>query len=181
MTRIFMPTSEGWEIRSLESERYRLHACGSGVGPQLLPERDPEAAAPHALLLRRREAAEPADAGWALVADRRLRVFVNGEPLVVGLALLRDRDEIRVDGAEPVYLSTERLARVEACERDDAPRCPRCASPIARGELAVRCPGCGVLHHQRADRGCWSYAPKCALCDHASDLEAGLRWTPEEG
>jgi len=178
MSRIFVKSKDGWKTISLDADRFPL------------PARDPvEWSAPRsgwddadaaALLLRVRQGIDGSESSSALVADRRVRALVNGEPIATGMALLRDRDELRMGGAEPVYFSTERLASVEACERDDAPRCPRCAQEIARGEMSVRCPGCGVLHHQMPERECWTYLEKCALCEQATDLAAGLRWSPED-
>jgi hypothetical protein len=179
MSRIFIPTSDEWDVESLEGAACSLRHAACGETPVLWDGQEGEDASADVRLLRVGEGADITGGGWALVADGSVRLLVNGEPLAVGIALLRDRDELRVGGGEPVYFSAERLACVEACERDDAPRCPRCAQSIARGELSVRCPGCGVLHHQRAERECWTYLEKCALCDQATDLASGLRWTPE--
>jgi hypothetical protein len=178
MTRLFTSTAEGWEIRLLDGDRYCLRPVPGGL-VQAVPD-EGEMEGGDALLLRLRAGSDVAGSGWAVVAHSDVRVVLNGEPVVVGVAVLRDRDEMRIGVSEPAYLSMERLAAVEPCERDDAPRCPRCANPIERGELSVGCPGCGVRHHQRADRECWTYLPTCAMCDQPTDLAAGLRWTPEE-
>ena len=178
MSRLFMQTDNGWDAKPLEEERYALRATGGGAGPSVLAQ-DDAAASADALLLRVAEVEGAAGPGWALLGGDA-RLLLNGEPVAVGLALLRHKDELRLDGEAPLYFSMERLAAVEAYAGDDAPRCPRCQQSIAREELAVRCPGCGVLHHQLVDRPCWTYQPKCALCEQASDLEAGLCWTPED-
>jgi hypothetical protein len=180
MSRIFMPTTEGWDAQPLEGERYCLRATDGRAGPSVLAQEDCATALADALLLRAAEVEGTMGVGWALLTSDGARLLLNGEPVALGLALLRHRDELRLGGGAPVFLSTERLAAVEAYAGDDAPRCPRCQQPIARGELAVRCPGCGVRHHQLVERPCWTYQPKCTLCEQSSDLEAGLRWTPEE-
>ena len=51
-----------------------------------------------------------------------------------------------------------RRARIETFAGDESPCCPRCKSAIADGQSVVRCPACGVLHHERDDRRCWTYA-----------------------
>jgi len=176
MSRLFIRFAGGWDVLSLDGE---CHSIRPPEGDAAWAPRADEHSA-GALVFRVRSGADSAHAGWALLVDGRTRAFVNGEPVATGVALLRDRDELRVGGAEAVYFSAERLASVEVCERDDAPRCPRCAQGIAQGEMSVRCPACGVLHHQLPERECWTYLEKCALCEQATDLAAGLRWSPEE-
>ena len=125
------------------------------------------------------------DAGdsWALVVALGAPVRVNGVLLPAGLALLADRDEIRVPGSPPLWFSTETIARVgEAPALDGrALRCPRCHLPIDAGSPAVLCPGCRVWHHQSTDRPCFTYkdAP-CAACGEGFELNGGFRWLPEE-
>ena len=85
---------------------------------------------------------------WLLLAHGP-GVTVNAEPLISGLRVLADRDEIRI-GRSRLYFSAERCARVERFTGSSRPvHCPRCDAPIAAGELVVRCPGasCGLLHH----------------------------------
>ena len=126
---------------------------------------------------------------WSLLSRTRASVHVNGSPLVLGVRLLCDRDEIvlRADGS-PValrcFFSAEQLAEVVAYPGGDgAVRCPRCKQLIERNEPAVRCPhaSCGAWHHEDAARRlqCWTYGPTCALCDQPTQLDSGFRWTPE--
>jgi hypothetical protein len=176
MSRIFMPTAGGWDVQPLEGERYCLRA----TAPSVLAGHDEATAPTDALLLRVDEVEGVTGPGWALLAGGDARLLLNGEPVVLGLAQLRHRDELRLDGGGPLYFSTERLAAVEAYAREDAPRCPRCAQPIARGEPVVRCPACGVLHHELPGRNCWTYIERCALCPQATALDGELAWTPEE-
>lgn len=121
--------------------------------------------------------------GWALVArsGAGARVRVNGEPLLGDLRVLADRDQLRL-GDEALYFSTENPARVEPLAQAERPlACPRCRQTIAPATPAVRCPACGVWHHQSEELPCWTYAPTCALCPRSTDLQAGLQWSPEEG
>ena len=124
---------------------------------------------------------------WALLASPFARPLVNGLPIHHGIVVLSDRDEIRHapdDGVDevvgPVYFSTERLAVVVPYSfAGGHGLCPRCKQPIAPGDDAVRCPGCGVWHHSTAALPCWTYGNQCAACDHPTSIEAGFRWTPE--
>ncbi len=134
-----------------------------------------------ALLLKRSEGDETTVvAGWSLLTGVDTRLRINGVSIALGIATLRHRDEIRLDGGAPLYFSTERLVNVEPYGGEDAPRCPRCTLSVERGEPCVRCPACDVVHHQLSDRECWTYSETCALCDQASDLTAGYRWSPED-
>jgi hypothetical protein len=80
-----------------------------------------------------------------------------------------------------VFFSLERLARVVPFDGVDKSHCPRCQTVIERGTPAVRCPQCGVWHHESDEFRCWTYSPTCALCDQPTELEGSFRWTPEEG
>jgi hypothetical protein len=116
---------------------------------------------------------------WLLAGSESVRV--NGLPLLAGIRVLRDRDEIRVDGDPPVYFSTEKLARVECFPGAARPTfCARCKVEIEVGSAAVQCPNCGVWCHETEELNCWSYpeARTCPLCDHRNSLDATYRWTP---
>jgi hypothetical protein len=118
---------------------------------------------------------------WALIVGTGTTVRLNGAPLRVGIAILNDRDEIRVATAAPLFFSTESLAVVTPFP-PDGPRgaCPRCKQPIVGGTTAVKCPGCGIWHHQADDLPCWQYASHCAMCEQDTASDAPFRWTPEE-
>lgn len=123
---------------------------------------------------------KPANAreAWALVVRPGL-VRVNGQALWLGLRVLRDRDEVQLPGQGSVFFSTESLAKVEGFPGATKPVfCPRCRDKIETG-LAVKCPACGVWHHQLPDRPCWTYSETCALCPQPSALSTGFQWTPE--
>ena len=125
-----------------------------------------------------------ADGRWVVAAAPALGVTVNGDVLASGLRILEDRDSIRVPGGSTCFFSTERLASIEPLHASDEIFCPRCKLLIEPGSDAVRCPQCGVWHHEQHGDGeddhlCWTYAPACALCDQATDLDAvEFRWTP---
>jgi hypothetical protein len=130
------------------------------------------------LLVRTREAECET---WVLVAGAGSGVSVNGLPLATGLRVVSDRDEIHIPGVSNLYFSTESLARVEELSASGQTLfCPRCKQEIEKGSMAVRCPSCGVWHHQTDELNCWTYSEVCALCAYATDLNAGFRWTPEE-
>jgi hypothetical protein len=127
------------------------------------------------LLMRGGEARE---SGWVLVSRAQRGVRVNGN-VVLGLKQLRDRDEISVPRAGRFFFSTEHLAEVEPFPGSDREiRCARCTTPILKGTPAVRCPKCHLWHHQ-GERPCWTYAGRCASCDHPTELPSHFQWTPE--
>lgn len=118
---------------------------------------------------------------WLLVARAGVDLHVNDRPVSAGTRVLRDKDEIRLGaGAVPIFFSTERVARIEPFEGSGvAASCPRCRLPLEAGAPAVRCPSCGVAHHQREGLLCWTYAESCAVCGHPTPLDAELQWVPE--
>ena len=132
---------KGWAVAPLLGSAYGV----SGQGLSLVDDRDrgPDGLSPSALLVR-------GDSGsleqWLLLARKRGNVQVNGSPLVLGVRLLCDRDElvVRADGASAAlrcFFSAERLAEVVAYPGGDgAVRCPRCKQPMERNQMAVRCP-----------------------------------------
>jgi hypothetical protein len=120
---------------------------------------------------------------WALAASKSTGVRLNGLKLVTGLRVLSDRDEIRLPSGTILYFSKETLASVVAFPAGLSPlSCPRCRKPLEPGVAAVRCPGCGLWHHQSEEERlpCWTYAGRCAGgCDQPTELSAGYRWIPE--
>ena len=131
----------------------------------------------HVLLIQDRS---PEGERWILMVGRDRESWLNGLSLPVGIRILADRDEIRIDGSAPMFFSTERLAQAEAFPSAEGPiYCPRCKLVLEAGSQAVRCPGCEVWHHQSEDLGCWAYAGACALCPQPTSLEAGYAWYPE--
>ena len=119
---------------------------------------------------------------WVLLCGGRAKVRVNGLVLHTGIRVLADRDEITVGSGEPVFFSTEELARVETFAAGKAVTpCPRCKKPVDDGAQVVRCPQCKLAYHYSSDkqRDCWGYSPTCA-CGHPTAMDAGFRWTPHE-
>lgn len=118
----------------------------------------------------------PAGDAWVLFGAAAVRV--NGVPLVAGIAVLTDRDEI-VAGGRRVFFSAEADATVAPFAGPAPLRCPRCTRDVEPGTPAVVCPGCRIVHHQSAERPCYTYSRRCAACDHGTTLDAGPSWCPE--
>ena len=117
-----------------------------------------------------------AGARWIVLGPSTIRV--NGASLAAGIAVLRDRDELWMDGAR-MFFSTETRATCVPCPSGQrALRCPRCTTSIVTGSPAVACPQCGVWHHQSDERECWVYSAVCASCDHPTALDAPYRFDP---
>jgi hypothetical protein len=117
-------------------------------------------------------------AAWALLCSPGVEVFVNGDPVVLGIRMLMDRDSIRLRGGECVFFSTESLARIVPYSGARAIPCARCKTDIAPGTLAVRCQ-CGAWHHQEGALACFTYDQKCANCDRPTAMNGGYLWSPE--
>ena len=117
---------------------------------------------------------------WVLQSPESEKLHVNGLPLVAGLRVLVDLDELQARGKGRIYFSTQRKARVEPFPgREGDTPCARCKAAITKGELSVLCPGCSSWYHQTEGMPCFVYAAKCALCDQLTCLDTGFRWTPE--
>ncbi len=149
-------------------------------------ERSEAAVSPQLLVL---SCTDPTSGGekWVLIAPPT--TTINGAALSVGIRLLRDKDEIRVQGQERMFFGGERLATIQAfAGSPHAIICPRCKQPVSDGAMSVRCPACGVVHHQTGELPCWlGYVDSgnpfhtCALCDQPAAVEpdARFRWSPE--
>lgn len=119
---------------------------------------------------------------WVLVWGRERAVRVNGVLTATGVKVLSDRDEIRVDGGEPMFFSAESLPRVEIFASADADvYCPRCKKVLEPGTPVVRCPKDKLAYHYSEDKehNCWSYSSKC-VCGHPTAMDGNLEWSPEE-
>jgi hypothetical protein len=121
---------------------------------------------------------------WVLLCRPGIAARVNGEP-VPGVRVLAHRDEISVPESGVAYFSTDRAARIEPFRGGDPGaeplNCPRCRQPIEAAQPSVRCPGCGVVHHETDESPCWTYGPACAVdfCDQRTAPQASVPWSPE--
>ena len=166
--------AEEWAVLPLEAGVFTLTANP----PRPVDRSRGEADVLSSVLLVRTDGQQ--GTAWVLVAGAGSRVSVNGAPLAAGMRVVVDRDEIRVAGTDSLYFSTETLARVEKFSGGEHTLfCPRCKQEIEEGASAVKCPGCGVWHHQTEELNCWTYSEVCALCAHATSLDAGFQWTPD--
>ena len=117
---------------------------------------------------------------WVLQSPEREKIRVNGYPLVGGIRVLEDLDELRTQTTGRIYFSLEKTPRVEPFPgRVELTTCARCKGTIAKGDPSVECPQCNTWHHEGTEMPCWSYAEKCALCDQLTRFDAAFRWTPE--
>jgi hypothetical protein len=118
---------------------------------------------------------------WVLLSSGLEKVSVNGQPLLAGLCLLHDRDEILIGAQRRLYYSTEELASVEPFPGGNGPvYCARCRQAIQPATPAVRCPACGHWCEQSETKPCWTYGPTCPMCEQPTAFDTGLRWSPEE-
>ena len=176
MSSVFIAQADGsWSPSRLRAPAYLLPADPpQPVDPQEIQE------ANSAVLVRDPEPGPDADR-WSLLAPLSLCPWVNEVPLHGGLRRLRHRDAIRLGARTPLYFSIESPAEIETYAGTGASvYCPRCTAAVEPGQPVVRCPGCGLFHHQLEARPCWLYAPHCGGCDYPTVLDGGYRWTPEE-
>jgi hypothetical protein len=167
MAHLWIEETNEWAVAPLDGDRFALTARKDKPVKRVKSVAD-------ILLMHARKLR---DEGWLLLtaADRNVRV--NGAR-VLGLHRLRDRDEIRVPRGGRFFFTTERLAQIEPFPGADREiLCPRCKKPIEKGEPAVRCPTCDLWHHQ-GETSCWTFADRCAGCDHPTELPATFRWSP---
>ena len=178
-------TGAGWVVRPITGDNECLAATGpQAAGAEREGGGDPMAAS----LLR---AGGSGSELWAVLGSQS--VFVNGDPLLLGIRVLTDRDELRIGGEPPFYFSSERLAKVEPFPGVDRRTfCARCKTEIYEGTPAVKCPNCNVWCHESGSEAsgpgseadalpCWSYpgTVSCPMCGQSNDFDAGYRWTPE--
>ncbi len=123
----------------------------------------------------------------ALLVRGRPAAWINGRPLLGGLAILAHRDELLIDG-RTLFYSDETLPVVrtfELAHDKRRPRCPVCRQNVEDGQCIVACPRCGRVFHQinssesSEARMCWAYRPAC-LCGHPTRLDPDAVWRPEK-
>ncbi len=179
MAHLWTDSAIGWQPVLLEGDAFVLGPGGARlIGP--CPAQGPAAGEIRLRLIQ----PEAGKESWLLLFPPGAGVRVNGARETQGIRVLRDRDEIQVPGLGYLYLSTERLARVEAYPAaTQVAFCPRCRQPLQTGVAAVRCPACGVWHHESESEGlqCWTYSDKCGFpdCGQSTEFSTGFRWTPE--
>jgi len=166
----------GWATFALASPSYTLRVQETGISIARSSRSDDSEP-----MVLRTDSVRPEC--WALMAKAGdSSIALNGRPLLAGLSVLKDRDEIRLFHSGRIYFSTERLPAIEPFSRrngDEAIYCPRCRQEIEQGTDAVQCPRCSLFYHASEDRGCWDYSPSCT-CGRATDLDAGYEWTPHD-
>ena len=167
--------SDEWAVLPLEADAFAL----TTNPPRPVPNgRVLDESVSQVVLLCDRRGAE---ASWVLISGREREVRLNGVPLMLGVRVVADRDEIFVAGVGKLYFSTESLARAASFPgAEQTLYCPRCKQAVEQETQAVRCPQCRVWYHHSEDLPCWSYTETCALCPQPTALDAGYRWTPEE-
>jgi hypothetical protein len=115
-----------------------------------------------------------------LLARAGAAVWVNGDPLLLGIRVLRDRDVIRIGAREScVVFSAESLPQVVPFDQQQPTPCARCKTDIERGAPVVRCPKCSAWHDQSKDLPCWTNTDKCAMCGHPTAMDGQYQWSPE--
>ena len=116
---------------------------------------------------------------WVAMVPEDARITHNGQRVRGGgLRVLMHGDSLAADAGAPVYFSTEQTPSVE--DYAGPPEiCARCKTPVKHGDRAVKCPRCGILHHETAEKNCWSYRTECTCCPQPTALETALCWSPE--
>ncbi len=168
-----------WGLVPLDDSLEAMLLTGESARP--LARVDGDHTGGRAYILRHDGAAGTAK--WMLYAGPDATVAVNGMPLTLGMRALRDRDEISIGRSCHLIFTSDSIAQVMAFSAAGEPMvCPRCAGEIKSEQLAVRCPRCGVWHHQDESdqRLCWTYGPTCMGCgQQATELDGEVLWTPE--
>lgn len=120
-------------------------------------------------------------------AEAKQQVRINGDPILAGIRVLQDHDEIVVRSYEGesyrLFFSIEKIAKIEQLsEHDHAANCARCLKKINPGDQVVKCPapGCRAVHHQSDEFNCWTYNSKCAnsMCYQDTEISSEFRWVP---
>ncbi len=165
-----------WVVQTLAGDGSSLRSLLSG-----LVEGCPAADVAPADVFLMQAGDEEGTAEWAIIAAQECGLTVNGIPLLLGIRVLANRDEIRWSTDGFAFYSTEEPAAVASLpQADQKIFCPRCKQEIAPETPAVRCPRCGIWHHQSEQLPCYTYADRCATCTRRTSLDGNYDWTPEE-
>jgi hypothetical protein len=174
MAHLWIETHPGdWAVVPLEHPRVQLADVLALCGAAAHRETEPDGVLVQDATIDR--------SPWHLLAPYGASLWVNGLPLLAGIHVMGDRDQISAADGTAMFFSTEALARVAPMPATERPMmCPRCRQRIATGDAAVRCPQCALWHHESEQYPCWTYAATCALCPQPTALDAGYQWTPME-
>lgn len=172
MAHLWVSEGDGWIARALTGSTLHLSARGEAVE---ISAGDEVPVSGVVLIC----SPSVGTGAWTLVAEQSKPVFVNGERVALGIRALEDRDEIRLGATRPFYFSTERQACVESFSGGNRIFCARCKLELEEGTRAVRCPACGIWHHQSDELPCWTYSETCTLCPQPTEIGAGFQWSPE--
>jgi hypothetical protein len=145
----------------------------------------PPALGGHARLL---PIADGAERGLVLLVEPGHAAFVNGEPLIGQMQVLKHKDELLLDGARHFYSAESKpiVVPFHQAAGQRRPRCPVCRMAIEDGQPVVFCPGCARTFHEIAEAAdhaakcCWTYNTHCRFCQHPTDLGGSDFWTPAE-
>lgn len=127
------------------------------------------------------------DAGAAVLVRAGTWARVNGQPVLGGIRVLDDKDEILAGGSR-LFFSAQSSPVVVTFRAEVGvrlPTCPVCRGPIREGQRAVHCPGCPRWYHEgeptdeNPARRCWSYAATCSFCHHPTSLAEDAIWMPD--
>lgn len=173
MAHLWIPTGDaGWAVFALDQAEVALGRDGrpaTGLG---------QADAVDEMVLIR-SGADPESERWVVCCTSAARLRINGCRLLLGLQVLRDRDELVVGGGHRLFFGSETRACVQSMPPlAESIRCARCQQELAPGTSVVRCPGCFRWYHQTEEYPCWTYSPQCQHCLRATPLEGGYNWTP---
>jgi hypothetical protein len=169
----------GWSIVPLDGDAFSV--CPHRIVP-IGPISGPITAEPNVLLIQRQRDGQEQ---WVILARHSARVQVSGQPVVMGIRTLENRDHVLVvdeNSSETscrFFLSTERQAQIVVHD-GAAVSCARCGDPISAGQSAVQCPVCLLLYHETAESPCWCYGPHCVGCKSPTAAVDQCGWNPQE-
>jgi len=166
MARLLIHHNTEWNIFSLQND---LSAISLG-------EVVPEARNSAPTLVRK---ADDDQVQWALLARPDEEPgHVNGDPVLLGIRALHDRDAIQFGASERIYFSTDSAPVVEPYAAGKTPvACARCGTLIR--DLSVKCPKCAAIFHQSPDLPCFTYDDHC-ICGHPTAMNDDNCWHPDE-
>jgi hypothetical protein len=181
MSGLWIRDRSGWALASLcEDLTYELSIHSSA--PVRIAKRK-QVKTDSAILLPWRDGNQQK---WIVMGGcKAAGIFINGSALSCsGIQVLKDRDEILLNGGTRIFYSAARSAAVEPFPgAENTVSCVRCRNPIDTGAEAIRCPNakCGAWYHASDTSPCWTYSTTCAICKQPTEKGAagGASFTPE--